>query len=436
MNGNKKTITDMYGKSMRTTQMIPIYDSAWFYNWDTPMNNWSTPPYERIMNVTYDVSNNLTGFTILHLYGGTYINDSKYIMTYSGHNLTSRTTQNWDGSMWVNYSKTTTTYDVHNNELVNSQFEWDGSSYVEHYRETFTYDANSNMLLDEIKSWISNALQNDYMYAYTYLNNWKASTTSSSWNGSSYDNDWYESYTYDVYNNLITSVRQYWDGTSFVNNQRITNTYNGNNKLLTSLREYWNTYSSTYDNDMRTTNTYNGSGDLLTSIEETWDGFNYVNYYRSVYSYDSNHNQTYRLSQGWNATASSFINDFLELMAYDNYGFITSDSYKSFDTDGNSVLFGDSLVNYFHVVAGLNEPGNSNVLNVFPNPASGEVRIANAERIEQVNLFNSLGQIQAETKSTGNKSEISMDISMLKPGLYFLRMKSGSEMIVRKFIKE
>jgi hypothetical protein len=74
-----------------------------------------------------------------------------------------------------------------------------------------------------------------------------------------------------------------------------------------------------------------------------------------------------------------------------------------------------------------------NGLNIFPNPATSFITIQIQESIpiEQVSIYNHLGQKVLETKPVNN----TMDVSMLKPGIYFLEVvtKDWSEMT--KWIK-
>jgi len=436
LNGNHKALPDMYGKSMRTTGMIPKFDSALHYIWNTPTNTWATPPLERLGNITYDAGNNMTGYTSLDWDGSMYVNGSKFTATYSGHNQTSQTDQNWNGSAWENYSKYTYTYDIHNNLLVESYFEWNVSSWEEYRRETYTYDANSNMLTDEVMAHYSSSLVNDSKYTYTYFNNMKATATRQQWGVSSYVNDWYETYSYDVNNNLTGIIHQKWFGSSFENYTRTTNTYAGN-KILTSLVENWDGYSSSYINASRTTNTYNGSGDLTISLSEMYDGTNFTNSYRSLNTYDGSHHQTGALNQFWSISFSAFINAFQMLASFDSYGIVKGISYKYFDVNGNNVTSGDSLQYFFQAVAGLNEFANGGIITIFPNPASAEIRIQHPESgIEQIEIYNAVGQLFNQCAIHHSQSDIALDVSTLKPGLYFLRMRAGDEMIVRKFIKE
>jgi len=73
---------------------------------------------------------------------------------------------------------------------------------------------------------------------------------------------------------------------------------------------------------------------------------------------------------------------------------------------------------------------------VFPNPTTGKLRIESGKlRIEDIEIFDIYGRTQkAEIKK--QKREISIDISELPVGVYFLRIKTEQGEVVRKLLKE
>ena len=75
---------------------------------------------------------------------------------------------------------------------------------------------------------------------------------------------------------------------------------------------------------------------------------------------------------------------------------------------------------------------------VFPNPVDRILTITkNSEmEIQSIRIINAVGQ---EIKSSSNhkKSEtITVDVSQLNPGVYFVEIKSSNKLIVKRFIKE
>jgi len=74
-------------------------------------------------------------------------------------------------------------------------------------------------------------------------------------------------------------------------------------------------------------------------------------------------------------------------------------------------------------------------LSVFPNPTTGLVYIKGASQVEEISVYNSLGQL-VERISNNSKSVISMDLGPLK-GLYILKMteESGEQHTKRVIVK-
>ncbi len=88
------------------------------------------------------------------------------------------------------------------------------------------------------------------------------------------------------------------------------------------------------------------------------------------------------------------------------------------------------LVNY---VTATHETGDfKNQLTIFPNPVTDELNINILSRnAYQVEIFNSLGEALINVQ---NKSNI--DISGLAAGIYFLKVKQGTDFRVQKFIRQ
>ncbi len=74
-------------------------------------------------------------------------------------------------------------------------------------------------------------------------------------------------------------------------------------------------------------------------------------------------------------------------------------------------------------------------LSVFPNPTTGMVYIKGASQIEEISVYNSLGQL-VERIANNSKSVISMDLGPLK-GLYILKMteENGEQHTKRVIVK-
>ena len=83
---------------------------------------------------------------------------------------------------------------------------------------------------------------------------------------------------------------------------------------------------------------------------------------------------------------------------------------------------------------------NNNSINIFPNPATNQITVhASCLRNEATTLsiMSLLGQESSISGILKRKGEDAViDISGLRPGMYFLQMKSLNGSIVKKFVKE
>lgn len=71
---------------------------------------------------------------------------------------------------------------------------------------------------------------------------------------------------------------------------------------------------------------------------------------------------------------------------------------------------------------------------LYPNPAKEAINISANSSIEKVTIFNMLGQEIG--KLEGGENSIQMDISHLKPGIYFAKVNSDGSMQTLRFVKQ
>lgn len=72
-------------------------------------------------------------------------------------------------------------------------------------------------------------------------------------------------------------------------------------------------------------------------------------------------------------------------------------------------------------------------LTIYPNPVSDVLRISNIDElgIEEVSIYNQLGQLVKSLESAGS----SIDVSSLPSGTYYLQLKTANGLSSKKFIK-
>jgi photosystem II stability/assembly factor-like uncharacterized protein len=107
----------------------------------------------------------------------------------------------------------------------------------------------------------------------------------------------------------------------------------------------------------------------------------------------------------------------------------------------DSIVFavGDSgyiVVNHPQAITGRNTVFDSNInFDVFPNPASSTLNFAgkwlNSEKVITVNIYSTLGQFVKSENVTDF-----VDISNLKPGIYYVELITAQQSFKKKFIKQ
>jgi len=71
---------------------------------------------------------------------------------------------------------------------------------------------------------------------------------------------------------------------------------------------------------------------------------------------------------------------------------------------------------------------------IYPNPSNGIVNLSSDSVIENVKIYNTLGQIVVSETSTSN--EVSLNVSDLSSGVYVVTAQVGNELVRKQFIKE
>jgi hypothetical protein len=71
---------------------------------------------------------------------------------------------------------------------------------------------------------------------------------------------------------------------------------------------------------------------------------------------------------------------------------------------------------------------------MFPNPAQGQVQFSGTEALEEISVFNAVGQLvlSAQPKSAATQ----LDLQDLPKGMYSVRMTAGGNSEVRKLVVE
>jgi hypothetical protein len=118
-----------------------------------------------------------------------------------------------------------------------------------------------------------------------------------------------------------------------------------------------------------------------------------------------------------------------KIMEYDlisnSLNTIYSSSNKSNCNDiNNFILLND-------IYTGIQDKEEKEQFTLFPNPTKDQLTIKGISKINSIEIYNNTGQ--PILKQTNNSNQI--DVSGFTPGIYFIRVRTESEMEVKKFIK-
>lgn len=126
--------------------------------------------------------------------------------------------------------------------------------------------------------------------------------------------------------------------------------------------------------------------------------------------------------------------------------FITGATWGDMDGDGDKDVFSDIF--YFEnisetgcITSTVNRLKNGAEISLFPNPANDFlwVKMTGEMPMQQitVEVFNSLGVVarQVQYDARDFSSGVQMDVSGLAPGFYTLKVSSGGQFVIGKFLK-
>ena len=83
----------------------------------------------------------------------------------------------------------------------------------------------------------------------------------------------------------------------------------------------------------------------------------------------------------------------------------------------------------------INEINESNLINVFPQPAKNSLNIQvklNNSEINTLDLYNSQGKILSSNVLNKNDENINLDVSQFKSGIYFIKVHSKNNLYTKK----
>lgn len=106
------------------------------------------------------------------------------------------------------------------------------------------------------------------------------------------------------------------------------------------------------------------------------------------------------------------------------------------ETWSKGMLWMDSIINQSFQTVGFNQPKPvSSQFTVFPNPVKDQITIVTDRKISNIQLSSTSGKVLKAIKLNSQNQQLTINLSSLPPGIYFLRLQAGNEMVTKKIIK-
>jgi hypothetical protein len=326
-------------------------------------------------------------------------------------------------------------------------------------RKTYQYDTDGNVIEEIVEEWDFDDFRLEERYTWTYDTQGRLSgELLELWGGA-----WVEFsrlvYTVDGQSNLIEKKEQRWNGSTWDEYWRETNSYDAQSKPVSKIEQFWNGVS--WENDIRRIYTYDAQEMLTMEEVQDWDingGNIWKDYFRYNFTYDVNENMTSMLSQNWFSnvwydyklfsytyniddmitgqleqlwTANAWMNSYQSTFEYDSQGNFTEET--GYDWIGSLWTLMTKWNHYYNCGStAIADRMGSLMVNVWPNPASMELRLSVAPGSipTTMAIYAVSGQRVAHQPYAPH-----IDISALPSGIYFLELSSDTAVQSQRFIK-
>ena len=125
----------------------------------------------------------------------------------------------------------------------------------------------------------------------------------------------------------------------------------------------------------------------------------------------------------------------IELESQNYYYTVEMDNYDVYT--GNVVVDKSSeIVNITMTLTSIIDDGNSNI-SIYPNPTTGIFTINNEQlTINNLSILDITGKIIYNEQFTMHNEQLTIDISNLPVGVYFIKIQTDNEIITKKIVKE
>jgi len=382
-----------------------VYDSIYSWKWDIGRKEWKI--YSKTVYV-YDKnhSNYLSYITTVYndIYEPTI---KKHVFQYNNNNtIESEIIQKWYLNSWMNASRDDFSYNENNQVIEQLNQLWTGEKWGWCFKYLKTYNSENNETSNTEQVWVEN----------TWKTNDRDTTI----------------YSFNQSVNQLVKLNQTWVNNQWQNFSQTINDFDSRNNVINSI--YNQCLGNTWFYSTQFKNTYDNFNDLTSYVEYCGAGSNSVlsPYLQCFITYNDNGKETGRTYQKW--VDSNWVKYIIETTNYDDSNHTICKSTIKWNGEASDIISGDSICYFLNAentsINRLEFPDNS--ISVYPNPNNGRFKLSCKSPVNTVELYNSLGIKVYSIKKINKVSSLDFDVTNQIKGLWFIKVKSGSDIRTKK----
>ena len=319
-------------------------------------------------------------------------------------------------------------------------------------KDSLWYDGSSNVIKVDKHQLLNGTWTHVYYLEYTYDENGNPLSRSNynSFGGPTFSLGGTYNYIYDE--NKLVNWELYMNGTNLVESATII--YNEDERILEEVvQTSWSTGSM--GNDWKINYEYNTDGTLSKALRSSWSGYSWNLLGGEYFFYDENQNCVKWEHKNGNTVTNK--NEYTYNMEYTTDQLVlpynpeveegstslvqmnnmpTLRSWHTQNDDGVLIYICDYIYTY-EPIETMGTPGLDFIadkLHMYPNPSTDLITISNENSILlNIDILDNTGRVVLK-ESNLNKREVSLDISSLKTGVYYIRTLTPKGNVTEKLI--
>ena len=75
-------------------------------------------------------------------------------------------------------------------------------------------------------------------------------------------------------------------------------------------------------------------------------------------------------------------------------------------------------------------------LSVYPNPVNNKLFISTNEKIETISIYTITGVMVGQQSTVNSQQSMSIDVTNLNSGIYFVKINTKENEIIKRFVKK